>query len=177
MKRAICVVWSLLILAGGIAIAGDSTVLGDGVTLDKAVAISEILAKPDDYVGAKVRVDGVVTGVCKKRGCWMQVTDPESGQGIRIKVEDGVIVIPYTAMGHKTSAEGVLEAIKLTPEQLEQIKAQHEAKARGEATDCDSEKPAEGKDAKTAKKDTGCAPEVQGDMLYMISGTGAVIYS
>jgi hypothetical protein len=164
-----------VLLAGGIAVAGDSTVLGDGVTLDTAVSIPEVLASPDEYVGSKIRVDGVVTGVCKKRGCWMQVTDPDSGQGIRIKVEDGVIVFPHSAMGHKASAEGVLEAIKLTPEQLAQVKAQHEATARGEATDCDSEKPAEGEDAKTAKKDTGCAPEVHGDMVYMINGTGAVI--
>ena len=97
---------------------GDAAEYGDGVTLEEAVAVETLLGSPDDYLGKTVRVDGVITGVCKKRGCWMQVTNPETGNGVRIKVDDGVIVFPYTAMGKKASAEGVFDAITLTPEQV-----------------------------------------------------------
>ncbi len=119
MRRVMTITFALAFLAtvpvfGG----GDAAEYGDGVTIDKAVAVETLLASPDDYVGKTIRVDGVITGVCKKRGCWMQVTDPDTGNGVRIKVDDGVIVFPYEAMGKKASAEGVFEAIALTPEQV-----------------------------------------------------------
>ena len=85
-----------------------SETYGDGVTLTEAVAIDTLLANPDDYVGRKIRVDGVITGVCKKRGCWMQVTDPDSGNGVRIKVEDGVIVFPVHLDGSGCLGRGRL---------------------------------------------------------------------
>jgi len=56
---------------------------------------------------------GVGWAVCKKRGCWIQVSDPDSGKGIRIKVEDGVIVFPLESMGHRASAQGAFTAILL----------------------------------------------------------------
>jgi hypothetical protein len=147
-------------------LAGEPTEYGDGVSLEKAVPVNELLASPDDYLGSTVRVEGVITGVCKKRGCWMQVTDPETGNGVRIKVEDGVIVFPYTAMGKKAAAEGVFDAIALTPEQVEERSARHAAEhAEGESCD------------KGPEKESGCGAEVRDDRIFLIRGTGAVIYS
>jgi hypothetical protein len=149
--------------------AGETTKYGEGVTLAEAVAVETLLGSPDDYLGKKVRVDGVITGVCKKRGCWMQITDPENGKGVRIKVDDGVIVFPYTAMGKKASAEGVFDAISLTPEQ---VKARAEAHAaeheHAEGESCDKDKArAEG---------AGCDAPVQDNRIFMVRGTGAVIH-
>ncbi len=141
------------------AVAGDS--YGDGVSLSEAVAIPTLLGNPDDYLGKTVRVDGVITGVCKMRGCWMQVTDPDTGEGVRIKVEDGVIVFPYTAMGHRVSAEGVFEAIPVEEPAAEGAAHQH---AEGEA--CDK--------SESASK-TGCDAPAENRVVYLIRGTGAVI--
>jgi len=153
---------------------GDVAEYGNGVTLDQAVAVETLLGSPDDYLGKTVRVDGVITGVCKKRGCWMQVTNPETGNGVRITVDDGVIVFPYTAMGKKASAEGVFDAITLTPEQVA-ARAAHEAAEAGEKAgeDCDKDEP---------KKDgtgegVGCDAPVLDNRIFMIRGTGAVIHS
>jgi hypothetical protein len=133
------------------------------------VPIPELLAEPDEYVGKKVRIDGVITGVCKKRGCWMQVTDSETGQGVRIKVEDGVIVFPYTAMGHRASAEGIFEAIKLTPEQVAAREARkHEGHEHATGEPCEKT---------AAARAAGCDAPVQEDTIYLIRGTGAVIES
>ena len=116
MRRVLTLTLALAFLATVPVFAGgDADEYGDGVTIEQAVAVETLLASPDDYIGKTVRVDGVITGVCKKRGCWMQVTDPETGNGVRIKVDDGVIVFPYEAMGKKASAEGVFEAITLSP--------------------------------------------------------------
>jgi hypothetical protein len=153
--------------------ADDAKTYGDGVTLEQAVAIEALMQEPEKYAGKKVRVDGVITGVCKNRGCWMQVTDPESGKGIRVKVEDGVIVFPYTAMGHKTSAEGVFEVITLSPEQVAEMKARH-AKAEGSAG-CDKDRASTAPEQKG--KDVGCGSQVHDDKVYIIRGTGAVIHA
>ena len=98
MKRFLILSMVAIAMAAAPLTAGETTTYGDGVTLDEAVAIDTLLENPNDYVGRKVRVDGVITAVCKKRGCWMQVTDPDSGDGVRIKVEDGVIVIAEEAV-------------------------------------------------------------------------------
>jgi len=165
MKRFLILSLVICAVAAAPTWAGETETYGDGVTLTEAVAIDTLIAKADEYVGKKVRVDGVITGVCKKRGCWMQVTDPESGNGVRIKVEDGVIVFPYESMGQKASAEGIFEAIKLTPEE---IKAR-QAAAHGHEVDEDCEKnEGDGTGA-------GCDAPVVDEYVYMIQGTGAVI--
>lgn len=149
MKRAIVYSACVVMMVAGMAGAGDGTKYGAGVTLDQAVPIAKLMANPADYMGKKVRVDGVITGVCKMRGCWMQVTDDE-GNGVRIKVEDGVIVFPATSMGHQASAEGVFEGKPVAAEEKK-----HQGGGKDEHEACDS-KP-------------------QGEMLYFIEGTGAVI--
>lgn len=153
MKRQLIIVTLVIFLAASFAVAGDSERFGDGVTLEKAVSIEQLLANPSDYVGQKVRVDGTITGVCKMRGCWMQVTD-DKGNGVRIKVEDGVIVFPATSVGSKASAEGVFEGV---PAAVQAEK--HEAKKS------DSE------------KHESCDSKPQGEMIYFIQGSGAIIYS
>jgi len=167
MKRFLILSMALIAMAAAPVMAGDSESYGDGVTLDEAVAIDVLLENPNDFVGRKVRVDGVITAVCKKRGCWMQVTDQESGNGVRIKVEDGVIVFPYTSMGREAQAEGIFEAIKLTPEQVEaRTEAAHN---HGEGATCDKDGP------KSPAAGTGCDLPPINQYVYLIRGTGAVI--
>lgn len=152
--------------------AGDGTDYGDGVAIEEATPVETLLSSPDDYIGKTVRVDGIITGACKKRGCWIQVTNSETGNGIRIKVDDGVIVFPYTSMGKKASAEGVFDAITLTPEQVEARAAKDAAElaaAAGEACDDEAE---DGK----RNEDAGCGADINDNRIFLIRGTGAVIY-
>jgi hypothetical protein len=167
MKRFLILSFAVCVLAPWSANAGESGIYGDGITLESTVPIDTLIKNADDYVNQKVRVEGVITGVCKKRGCWMQITDPDSGNGVRIKVEDGVMVFPYTAMGHEAQAEGVFEAIKLTPEQIEARKAAAHNHEPGEA--CDKA------GSKRDGSGTGCDAPVVNEYVYMIRGTGAVI--
>lgn len=149
MKTArFAIIAGALLLAASAFAGDDGKVYGEGVTLEGSTPIAELLASPDDYVGTKVRVEGVITGLCKKRGCWMQVTDPDSGEGVRIKVEDGVIVFPYSAMGKQAVAEGVFDAVIVHTEEKGEAEAAH--------TEC--QHGGEG-----------------GEKVYLIQGTGAVI--
>ncbi len=154
---------SLLVLAltwSAAALAAQATRYGAGVDLDKATPVADLLAHPERYDGKIVRVDGVITAVCKKRGCWIQVSDPDTGKGIRIKVEDGVIVFPLESMGHRASAQGTFEIVHLSPEQMKAM-AEHRAEEhRGEHG---------------AEKEA-CQAEPVGKTVLLIRGTGAVIY-
>lgn len=153
MKFNLIFVTILALALTGTAIAGDGATYGDGVNVETAVAVETLLANPGDYMGKTVRVDGIITGVCKMRGCWIQVSD-EKGNGVRIKVEDGVIVFPATSMGQKASAQGVFDGV---PAAVQEEKHQQNQKDGAEHEACDA-KP-------------------QGEMVYFIKGTGAIIYS
>jgi hypothetical protein len=148
----------VVFLLAGLAVspaAASGKTYGDGVSGSDTIPISELLTNPDPYVGEVVRVEGLITGVCKKRGCWMSIAaDEEEFKEIRIKVDDGVIIFPMEAKGHRAIAEGVFTKIELSMEQTLRM-AQHECEESGKKFD-----PA----------------EVDGPMVvYQIKGSGAVI--
>lgn len=98
------------------AVAADETCaktsLGAGVTIAEATAIGAIVAKPDDFLGKAVRIEGEVTAVCEMRGCWLELV-ADGGAALRVKVKDGEIVFPMAAKGKRAAAEGVVEAVEM----------------------------------------------------------------
>jgi hypothetical protein len=129
-----CVCVALLVMAAGGIHAEDGKVYGEPLTGTDTIAISELLANPDPYLGEVVRVEGLVTGVCEKRGCWMSLAGDEEFQEIRIKVDDGVIVFPMEAKGRRAVAEGVFTKIEMTMEQTIAYR-EHHAQEHGEEFD------------------------------------------
>ena len=96
---------ALTVAAASFAFAADVK-LGKPLTLEQASTVGEVLARPDALVGKTVQVKGKVTEICKMMGCWMALVDPGSTKALRIKVNDGVIVIPKEAVGKMAVAEG-----------------------------------------------------------------------
>jgi hypothetical protein len=140
MKQAGALGWillpALLAALAAPAAAGDAgKTYGEGLTGEETIAISELLSRGDEYLGQVVRVEGIITGVCKKRGCWMSIaSEDEDFQEIRIKVDDGVIVFPMEAKGRLAVAEGVLEKVEMTLEQTRKYR-EHHAREHGEEFD------------------------------------------
>jgi hypothetical protein len=150
---------SLILLSIGLLGAGapeaEERVYGKGVSdPEDLTLISELLEAPDKYLGETVRVEGAVVGVCKKRGCWMELASDKEFQTIQIKVEDGEIVFPMEIMGDAAIAEGVFTALPLTLEQSRRY-MKHEAECQGGTFD-----PETVQEAMT---------------LYRIQGTGALV--
>ena len=109
---------------------------GNGVSLTETTSIREILARPDDFVGKTVRIEGPVLDVCPMKGCWMEL-GAEKGDGtasLRVKVDDGVITFPVTAKGRLAVAEGKVEALPMTRDQYVGWLA-HLAEERGDTFD------------------------------------------
>jgi len=120
----------LAIVAACSTPAPPYTQYGDALTLTETTAVTAILADPDAYVGQHLRVEGTVVGVCQTQGCWIAVGGENEGQQLRVKVEDGVIVFPQTAMGQHARVEGVMEKLDLTMEES-LAQAEHHAEEQG----------------------------------------------
>jgi hypothetical protein len=106
-------IMAALLVALAVPAGAEETTLGEGVTLKEATPIASLVTHPEQFVGKKVRIDGVATAVCQEMGCWIAIAADEKADApsVRVKVEDGVIVFPASAKGKRVSAEGVFEAI------------------------------------------------------------------
>jgi hypothetical protein len=145
----------VLALGVGVLAAEEGKSYGEPLTGTDTVKISQLLSDPDDYLDKVVRVEGLVTGVCEKRGCWLSIaSEDEEFKEIRVKVDDGVIVFPLEAKGKHAIAEVVFVKIEMSMEQTLKYR-EHQAKEHGEDFD----------------PGTVTEPLV----FYQIKGSGAVI--
>jgi hypothetical protein len=145
----------LLPIASANAAAGEGTPYGEPLSGVEKTEIPTLVAQPDDYVGKTVCVEGVVTAVCEKRGCWMTLTPDDASTEVRIKVDDGVIVFPLEAKGRRAVAEGVFTKHELTLEQTVAYK-KHHAEEQGE--------------------EFNPASVTEPMTYYQVKATGAVVY-
>ncbi|MEJ2052765.1 MAG: DUF4920 domain-containing protein [Calditrichaceae bacterium] len=132
----------------------EGKVYGKGISLSETTKISEILAEPEANLGKTFLIEGRIVDVCKKRGCWMEISSDKEFQTIRIKVNDGEIVFPLSAKGKPAKVEGTLEKIELTKEQ-NLMWQKHHAEEQGMEFDSTS--------------------VTEGVTIYQLKGVGAVI--
>jgi hypothetical protein len=144
----------LSIVAGAALCMAASKPLGKPLTLKTQTAISDVAAKPADYVGKVIQVKGTVSEVCQKAGCWMILLDPATKASVKIKVKDGEIEFPKDSAGKTAVAEGKFVKIELTKDQAIAL-AKHEAEENKKPFD-----PASITGPKT---------------MYQLQGSGAVI--
>lgn len=110
---------------------------GKKITLKKTTNVSDLLANPKEYEGKRVLIQGTITDVCPKMGCWIMIQDKEGIDPVQFKVDDGVIVFPVDAKGKKAMAEGIVSVKTYTQEELIE-QARHMAEEKGEGDKFDS---------------------------------------
>lgn len=106
------------------------TSYGAGVKLAETTPIDKILADPKAFQGKAVRVEGMITDVCPKRGCWLELAGSGPGKKLRFKVTDGEMVFPMDSKGKRAVAEGVVAVSELSIEESKQF-AEYQAKEYG----------------------------------------------
>jgi len=117
-------------VAGG----GGSTPFGEPLTPGlETIEIELIVSDPEAWAGRTVRVEGKVDQVCAMQGCWMDLVSSDQ-VALRVKVDDGVIVFPPEAIGHRATAEGEIEIIEMSREPYVAWK-RHAADEEGRAFD------------------------------------------
>jgi len=112
----------------------EGTAYGAGVQLTETVPMATILADPQAYAGKSVRVEGTVTDVCPKRGCWFEMAGEAPGQKMRFKVRDGEMVFPMDAKGKFAVAEGVIAVQQLSMDETRQY-LEYQAREYGSGVD------------------------------------------
>ena len=127
---------------------------GAGVEDIESISISDIAADPEAFDGRTVRIEGMVTDVCSKRGCWIEMAGGAAGKKARFKVKDGEMVFPMSAKGKQAVAQGKVVAQKLSIEEARALE-KHYAEEAGREFDPES--------------------ITEGRTVFRIQGTGAVI--
>lgn len=115
MKRLSATMALILMLAQAPVLA--DTVFGTRPNLPGVVRISEMLDHPDKYVGKVIKVEGIATDVCPKRGCWMTIQSDRKQQSLFVKVQDGEMVFPMSARGKHIVLQGKLFKINMSLEE------------------------------------------------------------
>src|SRR5215218_7155081 len=115
------------------------TRLGRPFTLTQATPVGELMTNPAAHVGKTVQVSGKVTETCEQMGCWMNLSDSKSNRSVRIKVNDGEMAFPKSAVGKIAVAEGRMMKLEFTREQAMSA-ARHEAEEQGRRFDPSSVK-------------------------------------
>jgi hypothetical protein len=127
----------ILLLTATLLFAAQGKKYGKKITVKTATSISSILADPEKYDGKRVMVEGTVTDVCQRMGCWITVAEKEGSESIKFKVKDGVIVFPKDSKGKMAKVQGKITVVNLSKEDLIASK-KHEAEETGKAFDSTS---------------------------------------
>lgn len=122
---------TLLVLP--LSAAADESTYGAPLGEAEEVSLAKLIHDPAPWVGKKVRVEGRITDVCPRMGCWVDIADADSNS-IRFKVKDGEIVFPVEVKDRAIVAEGVLVRLEMTREEAIAWK-QHLAEEKGETFD------------------------------------------
>ncbi len=80
------------------------------------VKVADLVARPGDFAGKTVRVEGDVSAMCTHRRGWFAVQDPGSKTGAYVRVLTAPsFLVPPDSIGKKARAEGRVEVIDVDP--------------------------------------------------------------
>ena len=115
----------------------EGKLYGSELVGEQVVTIAQVMDDPDSFNGKVVRVEGLVTDVCTKRGCWFEMAGDRPGMKMRFKVRDGDMVFPPSAKGQRAVAEGTVSVRTLSLEDTRKFEA-HMAEDAGKEFDPES---------------------------------------
>ena len=91
---------------------------GDKIELKQELGLEKLFHSPDKFLNEEVLISGNITEVCPMRGCWINVKDNNSDLQIRVKVTDGKIVFPLSAVGSSVKVQGVFSKLEFSKNKL-----------------------------------------------------------
>ena len=90
---------------------------GDDFNYDSIQSISSLIDNPNQFLDKQIVTEGKIVDVCPMKGCWIEIKDSDSGQIIRVKVQDDIIIFPQDSKGKKVIVNGVFKKIEFTKDQ------------------------------------------------------------
>lgn len=105
------------------------TYYGEKITPDSSVAVSELAVLMGDKTELNCKVSGEIEAVCQKKGCWMDIKNP-NGEAVRITFKDYGFFMPKDAAGKKAIMLGVAKVEETSIADLQEY-----AKDAGKSTE------------------------------------------
>lgn len=96
--------------------ADEWTHYGAPFALTEVRTANEVLGNPAQFVDQTVLVEGKVTDVCQKAGCWMVITDDE--RTMRVLMQDHAFAVDKGGTGAHCRVEGQIIAKPVDPEEV-----------------------------------------------------------
>jgi hypothetical protein len=86
--------------------SATAQMFGEPITADSAIAIGELAALMGDKKELNIKLTGEITSVCQKKGCWMEIKNP-NGEAMRVTFKDYGFFMPKDASGRTAIIQGV----------------------------------------------------------------------
>ncbi len=84
------------------------------------IALSALVANPEDYADKSVVVEARVSEVCQKKGCFFIAQD--GATTVRVSFKDYSFFVPTDISGRDVTMVGVLKQVELSEEQAAHLK-------------------------------------------------------
>jgi hypothetical protein len=82
------------------------SLIGESMDLEKAQPIAMLNASFEPDPAELLVVEGAVTDVCSKKGCWMKL-DQGNGETVRVTFKDYALFMPLDLAGSKVVVRGI----------------------------------------------------------------------
>ena len=107
----------VVLLLGGLALASETTVppgtdFGAGLTLQQAVGVEDVVRDPERYTSGPILLQGTISDVCQKKGCWTVLRQGEAT--VRVRFKDYGFFLPKDSSGKQAYVEGVVKVETLS---------------------------------------------------------------
>jgi len=89
------------------ASASNLNYFGDTISADGAIASNQLLSQLAGKDSASLKVEGKISSVCQKKGCWMEL-DLGSGKTMRVTFKDYKFFVPKDASGKTAIVDGMV---------------------------------------------------------------------
>lgn len=97
---------------------------GSAFALTDVRPATEILGNPAQFVDQTVLLEGKVTDVCQKAGCWMVITDDETT--MRVLMQDHSFAVDKGGTGAHCRVEGQIVAKEIDPAEVAHFESESE---------------------------------------------------
>lgn len=85
----------------------DVAYFGDTFEIENAIASSALKSKLEQEETVNIQLEGEITGVCQKKGCWLTMPMGEGEKDVFVKFKDYKFFVPKDAAGKKAVIKGV----------------------------------------------------------------------
>lgn len=93
---------------------------GDTISTDGAITTDEMVAQLEGKDSLTVKVTGEISGVCQKKGCWMDIP-LANGETMKVKFKDYAFFVPMNSTGQTATLEGTVRKVEYSVAELRHL--------------------------------------------------------